>query len=339
MSYTSETYRNVFTSKWAKKGLTFIGKRYIPQRGARDGVTLIFFHCTGSHKEVWEPTIEYLFSNVKDPATEAAVIREAWSFDMHNHGESAVFNEEVLKEGTTGLTVEECGEGMKAFHATGILNGHKLVGVGHSLGVSALVLSTISDDLPGVEYKDLVLIEPALITRELFTVNREDREGALRRTNYAISKRQDQWASREEARQYFNMHTIWQMWDRRVLELYVLHGLREVTVDKDGETTSKTILCCNKEYERRAYVQDEVYFHVIDRIKSLDPSVSLHYIFGKRFDLMRWVYQSVIDERKPKSIQTVPKAGHLTVQENPEGLSTAIAQILQGQTAEPVAKL
>lgn len=77
---------------------------------------------------------------------------------MQNHGESAALNEDVLSEGKAGLSessvrpallnvsltlkrgtaVEECGEGLKAFVATGALKGHTLIGVGHSLGPSAL---------------------------------------------------------------------------------------------------------------------------------------------------------------------------------------------------------
>ena len=64
------------------------------------------------------------------------------------------------------------------------------------------------------------------------------------------------------------------------------HGLREVTVVKDGVTSTKVTLCCHKDHERRAYVQDEVYFYVIEIIKKLSPSVKIHYIFGERFDLM-----------------------------------------------------
>ncbi len=56
-------------------------------------------------KEAWEPTIEYLFNTVKDAtSTGGPLIREAWSFDMPNHGESAALNEDVLNEGKAGLS-------------------------------------------------------------------------------------------------------------------------------------------------------------------------------------------------------------------------------------------
>lgn len=121
MSFSTETYRNVFVSPWAQRGIVFVGKRYIPRRSAPRGVTLLCVHCAGSRKspiglrvslltvscvdkEAWEPTIEYLYNTVKDTATGGPFIREAWSFDMQNHGEAAALNEAVLKEGITGLS-------------------------------------------------------------------------------------------------------------------------------------------------------------------------------------------------------------------------------------------
>ena len=53
-------------------------------------------------KEVWEPVIDHLFAN--DGARPRRLIREAWTFDMQNHGEAAVLNEATLQEGKTGLS-------------------------------------------------------------------------------------------------------------------------------------------------------------------------------------------------------------------------------------------
>ena len=70
-----------------------------------------------------------------------------------------------------------------------------------------------------------MLIEPALITREVFNANLEEREGALKMMNVAVSKRKDTWDSREEARAFFNKRFPWKMWDDRVRDLYVVsHG-------------------------------------------------------------------------------------------------------------------
>ena len=58
------------------------------------------------------------------------------------------------------------------------------------------------------------------------------------------------------------------------------HGLRE----ERSETGTRIKLCCSKEREARAYHQDEVYYEIVDHLKTVAPPV--HYIFGEREDLM-----------------------------------------------------
>ena len=95
----------------------------------------------------------------------------------------------------------------------------------------------------------------------------------------------------------------------------------------NSTTQAKVTLCCKKDHERRAYHQDEVYFRIVDILRSLDPSIPVHLIFGQRLDAMyvhhlvclgtiahicrpQYVYDSVLSMRQYASIQRVPKAGH-----------------------------
>ncbi|TFK84796.1 alpha/beta-hydrolase [Polyporus arcularius HHB13444] len=348
MSWTARTFTATFHSRTAKV-LTFVGKRYTPSPHIQDlnGVTLVFFHCAGSHKEAWEPMIDLLQCQLQELASDRLVsIREAWSFDMPNHGEAASLNGPTLEKGKAGLTVEECSDGFKQFVSDDMLSGHKLVGIGHSLGASALVLSTITTHLAGVVYDSMILVEPAIITRadygavdwQYTRCNRTDRERALKAMNTAISKRKDTWDTREEARSFFLQRYPWKTWDVRVLDLFVRHGLRNVELQDSG-TASAVKLCCDKDNERRAYRQDEVYFDVVDRLQSLDPAVPVHLIFGQREDVMpKYVYDSILGMRDYASVQRVQNAGHFTLHENPNGLSAAIARILS-DTVSPQAKL
>jgi hypothetical protein len=59
------------------------------------GVTLLFAHCIGSHKEQWAPTIEEIFVQQRSKP-QYQRIREAYAFDRQNHGESAVLNADYL---------------------------------------------------------------------------------------------------------------------------------------------------------------------------------------------------------------------------------------------------
>lgn len=61
------------------------------------GVTLILAHCTGGHKEIWEPTLSDLWTVIS--TKKDFPIREIWSIDCPNHGEAAVLNEQTLKWG------------------------------------------------------------------------------------------------------------------------------------------------------------------------------------------------------------------------------------------------
>lgn len=64
---------------------------------SNDGLTLIFLHATGMHKESWEVVIKRLFE-LRSQSTQQSKIRDIFSIESPNHGESAVINEDALKE-------------------------------------------------------------------------------------------------------------------------------------------------------------------------------------------------------------------------------------------------
>ncbi|KAI9056778.1 alpha/beta-hydrolase [Trametes sanguinea] len=327
--YTVVTVAPTFPTKRIQQGLRLVAKRYIPESSNRDGYTLLFFHCAGSHKEAWEPTIESVLP-VIDPAAGLPIVREAWSFDMQNHGESATWNLEALKTLDHPLTVEDWADGFKAFIASGALDGHKLICVGHSLGASAMILATYPDDLPPVNYTGIVLVEDALLARAVYAKTQEENHAQLKTIFEAVTKRRDLWNSREEAQRYFEKRIPWVMWDKRVLQLYVRHGLREFDVEEGGKKASKVTLACPKEQERFAYHHIAPHFRVGDRLPTLDPSIPIHFIHGERNDVIpEYMHDSIVAlPKKVASVQNVPDAGHFVVQENPDELAKAINNVL-----------
>jgi hypothetical protein len=68
----------------------------------------------------------------------------------------------------------------------------------------------------------LILIEPTLITRELFNSHFEDRMAQMDFAMSVTSSRRDQWKSKTEALQYFQKRFPWNMWDPESLRLYVV---------------------------------------------------------------------------------------------------------------------
>ncbi len=64
-----------------------------------DSSTLVLLHSTSFHKEIFEPTLSDLAALITSPDVPGRVkIKEAWAIECPNHGESAVLNEELLRE-------------------------------------------------------------------------------------------------------------------------------------------------------------------------------------------------------------------------------------------------
>ncbi|KAH9902445.1 alpha/beta-hydrolase [Cubamyces lactineus] len=339
MAYTTTTIHHRFPSQRLQEDVVFVGKRYTPEGAdAAGAATLLFFHCAGSHKEAWEPTIQQLFAKDAANGTEKRFIRQAWSFDMPNHGEAAQWNQDLLKRLDKPLTVEDYAEGLRHFIASGALPGHRLITIGHSLGATAMLLATLPDKLPPPPYETVVMVEPALISPECYKENFDVQDGLLKATSKGVLKRRDTWESREQAKEYFEKRFPWDTWDARVLELYVRHALRDV--ETPGGGTPKVTLCCEKAQESNAYSYISPHFRIVELFRSgMDPSLPVHWVTGERDDIAPdYVHESVMKLRKVASTCKVPDAGHFVVQENPDGLASALYSIVIGK-AVPLASL
>ncbi|KAI0363646.1 alpha/beta-hydrolase [Pilatotrama ljubarskyi] len=336
MAYRTSTVSPLFPSRQVKSGLHFVAKCYVPEDRSPAGVTLLFFHCAGSHKEAWEPTLDAMVS-VLESRAEGSPIREVWAFDMQSHGEAACLNHKALEESGAKLSVEDYAEGFQAFCASGTLVNHRLIAIGHSLGATAMLLALMEKN-PPVTFESMILVEPALITKVVYDEHLEEREGALKTMSIAIMKRRDTWNTREEAKEYFQKRFPWMIWDPRIIDRYVRHGLREIQVEEGGVKVTKVTLCCTKLQERMAYTyesgSDAPHFRVVAWLQSLSPPPKMHFISGERADLVpEYIHKSMIDLGIFSSVQKVPAAGHFVVQEQPDGLGKAIAQALMKCTS------
>jgi hypothetical protein len=68
----------------------------------------------------------------------------------------------------------------------------------------------------------LILIEPTLVTRELFNEHFQDRMSQMEFSISATSSRRDRWKSKAEALLYFQKRFPWNMWDPKVLRCYAV---------------------------------------------------------------------------------------------------------------------
>ncbi|KIM38284.1 hypothetical protein M413DRAFT_448020 [Hebeloma cylindrosporum] len=321
----------------APSHLKIVAKRYTTTLSTHDvgGLTLVFTHCIGSHKEQWEPVIQHLFRSqyTKDKRYR---IREAWSFDWQNHGDAAVLNREALKLRPKGVSAYEWSEAIAEFIRSPRMKGHRIVGLGHSAGAATVLLTTKgipSNELPFVA---MILIEPTIVTREVFNEEREDRMSAMDFAVTATSTRRDNWRSREQALAYFKKRLPWGLWDPRALQILVDHGLETLP---SGEVALK----CDRKQEAISYPDVEPHFEGALHLGRVCHTLPIHLIWGARNDFVPdFIRDSLSDAKEGRIVASVTKvkdAGHLVVQEQPTLLAEAIVPILDGIGPVPRSRL
>jgi pimeloyl-ACP methyl ester carboxylesterase len=228
MSFTKEKF--VFTTEVNYPGhilpnLKIIAQRYrkFQTKENHPGSILFFMHGIGHHKEMWEPTLEELLQ-LEDRNLEIHNIQEAWAVDYETHGESAILNEEAMKAHPQHVATYEAAEiYAKIFH-THLShfnpNIHDLVAIGHSAGCVITILSTMY--FPGranvIPYSSIILIEPALKAQHLL----HEHTDVYLAVKAMTPSRRDIWGSRAEAKEYFAKRLPWMLWDKRVLDIYVV---------------------------------------------------------------------------------------------------------------------
>ncbi|KAL4079050.1 hypothetical protein J3A83DRAFT_4367769 [Scleroderma citrinum] len=232
------------------------------------GLTLVLTHGMSSHKESYHPMISRLLQLNSAGNRDTTGIREIWSIDLPNHGESAVLNRTLLdsrkgrgmKEGWEGrFTTMDLSAYLNAFLSLPQLQGHRVVGVAHSgsstIWIYAWTILERSHSHPFA----IVFIEPTLMFPGMLPTDPRVIHGAAN-VRGALVKR-DRWSNREEARQWLlgikqdrtrkqgtrenatkceevkkrsNSNSknkgkgIWSRWDDRALALYVEYAFEDI---------------------------------------------------------------------------------------------------------------
>ncbi|KAJ7146732.1 hypothetical protein C8R44DRAFT_598796, partial [Mycena epipterygia] len=263
--------------------LLVAAKRYrYMGRTPQNGITLLMFHGLGQHKEQWEPVLEKLFL-LQSEKSDFPPIREAWSFDWQSHGESAVLNEEALKDDPKSAPLDLWGSAIAIFMKSDHVNGHKLVGIGYSSGTVGLMLST--RDFDKCPYLGIILVEPSMMDKETWNTSHEEIQPAFNMVANAVKHRRDVWASKEKAHQYFMGKFPWKSWDPRIVGLYVEHALKS-SKDKDGN--SCVVRKCRMIHEASAFqVNLEVTWDAAEQLSKLYGIIPIHVVFGETLDLMQ----------------------------------------------------
>ncbi|TFK50601.1 alpha/beta-hydrolase [Heliocybe sulcata] len=327
----------VFDTPFEVEGtrLKMAANRYSVPHGAAGGVTLILAHASGTHKEHWEPVLHGLFELQKSlSAPGQSVIREAWAFDWHTHGDSALLNAEALARlPDSGTSITHWAEAIAAF-VEAHLSSHRLVAMGHSAGTTAVMYSTkCYKASSGVKYEAVILVEPPMIDRDVYQANFKNREQQINLITKGISAQKSKWDSRSAAYDYFARRMPWKEWDERLRVILVNHGLRsvEASYPAAGAVTTK----CEKRFEASVYLDLEGTVEATEQIEKVCSDIPIHVVFGERIDVIpRYSQDSVVDTRKGRnvaSVSRIPGAGHMVVQQQPDALAEVIYSILSAK--------
>ncbi|ORX74800.1 alpha/beta-hydrolase [Linderina pennispora] len=204
--------RRVFDG--ARKGQRIVANVYQSSTPKPSGysMTLLLSHANGFHKELWEPVLEQLFSA---QSSRPWSISQAVAIDSYNHGDSAVLNRESVAIEEFSTWFNNASDILAVVRQLGVRQN--VIGIGHSWGAASMLLA---EEISPLTFSGLVIADPVLFNQ--VELNR----------NSAIVKmtmgRRAEWKDEEAARKYFEPHPFFKIWDKRILDLHIKHGLEEV---------------------------------------------------------------------------------------------------------------
>ncbi|KAJ2742127.1 hypothetical protein GGI20_004696 [Coemansia sp. BCRC 34301] len=196
----------------------------------RAKLTLLLAHANGFHKELWEPTLERVFAH----RSESWHIEQAIAIDSYNHGDSAMLNRPLISSEDFSPWTENARDILAVLAQ---LDGPRnVIGIGHSWGASSLLLAEL---MAPSSFAALVITDPVL---------RSENDQSASVLAKITLKRRFQWDSMQTARQYFNDHPFFCIWDQRIIDLHLRHGLEQTG---DGESLA---LKCRPKSESAVYL-------------------------------------------------------------------------------------
>ncbi|KAJ3559787.1 hypothetical protein NM688_g129 [Phlebia brevispora] len=306
--------------------LKMVARRYsLDSSPTRDGLTLLCLHGVGCHKEHWEPTIERLFQLQVENVTNFT-IREVWALDWQTHGDSAVLNAEAFAKPHSRATMADWAEAIVEFVYTRLAS-HRVVGIGHSAGVTTLLYSMSSyRDVTNIPYECVILIEPSIVDSSTWAANPDDRQRAAAFVE-TIASRQNVWDSRETAHTWFLQRKPWNSLDPRIVHLWADDGLRLMGPGETRVTTK-----CSRTHHAESCMERQTMFQAVDQIARICNDLPIHAIYGEIKDSAlpssKECFTDVSKGRKLASVSVVSDAGHMVLQQQPDRVGDLMHDIL-----------
>ncbi|KZV84540.1 alpha/beta-hydrolase [Exidia glandulosa HHB12029] len=299
----------------------------VPQGSRPSGSTLLFLHATGVHKETWLPLIECL-------AKRYSGIRDIWSIECPNHGESAVMNEKELESNPyTGWMYPRA---VHAFLSAKEQHGvdfralpGPLIGVGHSMGGTSLpLLQTLQPTFP---VRALVLLDGTI------SPETPDKARMLKILAFASWTKTDTWASRKAALKELSKSPGFRSWHPKSLELFVTHALRTHPADAYPEPHRfrGVTLSCSRVMEASCHRAQDHHPAALASLRSIldDPTgPPVYFVVGRTDEFnagpLKQMQAQWSKECGRGGVYWVEKGTHMFPQQEPELAAQAIADAL-----------
>ncbi|KLO12044.1 hypothetical protein SCHPADRAFT_941536 [Schizopora paradoxa] len=315
--------------------------RYRPDNPPADGVTLILGHAVSVHKETNEPLVQNLFDlqNSRTGLNDSQKILEAWSFDLPNHGQSAVLNEKEIETkypdfAWSGFIFPRALHAFLLSRPDGVdFTKRRLVFVGHSFSGSACVLfDKIQNDF---HLEKLILLDAAI------GPDSGPRRHMSRVLAHITWTKRDCWPGREAAKQDLGKQPGIRNWHPDVLKNFIEKGLRDHPASKIPDPwrfKGGVTLACSRANECATNYAHDHHETAFEHLHALyrDRRQVHHILSGAdEFDGAALKEQLIAPEpqtqRGPASVQRIEKGGHMFVQTNPKDTASAIWNILAGE--------
>ncbi|KAJ7115435.1 hypothetical protein C8R44DRAFT_740012 [Mycena epipterygia] len=228
-----------------------------------EGLTLLFAHGTGGHKEQWEPIMSYIF------ATHGIRIEHS----------NSCFRSFSPHAGKTHRANWALSRSRNTYFLT-------------ARRASAFTMKDM--DIASIPYVAFILIEASAANREIFERAIFYRLEALARE---IKTRRDRWKSREEAYQWMKtksvevlgpacatyIHRIW-------LPQLELRGLPKSLSPQEyaltDTPTGEVKLKCDLHQEAMAYSDLEAHFIALDQIRRLHAIIPFYFVWAAQSEVV-----------------------------------------------------
>ncbi|KAJ7591560.1 Alpha/beta hydrolase family-domain-containing protein [Mycena floridula] len=280
-------------------------------------VVLLFAHALGFHKEHWEPMLLDLAQLIERNPNSGLAIAEAWAMDCQDHGDSAIVNEHILSKTPKFVSCYDYGRAFVSLIQSSHFANNKhcrIVLVGHSAGCASLILaSSFFPTLKDIPFDSYILVEPAMIPQRFVENDREVQK---------IMK----WIVDSNT---FKSRAPWNVWDQRVLDIYVNQGLRKLPTAVYPEARKAVTLKTPKLVEGTAYGEPHIQYEALARLSEISRVIPIHAIFGDKKDYLPLRIQQVMfSDVSIVSTTFLPGVGHMIVEESPQIVAEQVFKIL-----------